>query len=362
MPVLTVTALDLETWAETMQAKAEFPWLLRRLVWATCSEIQQVDFRGGHHVYMRGFDGLVDCGRGNHIVSAGVSGWELTTEKNVTKKANADYNKRTLNSGGLDKAKTSFIFATPCSWPRGRDWEREKRAAKQWGDVRAVSSDDLEMWMDEVPWIATEFAHFSLGKDIAGLRTPEMIWNVYSNVPTPSGNRLGPEFVVGGRNPILSQLLNWMASEIVGGGKRILRISASSGREALDFLAAGIRSATEPGYAKLASRVVVIDNEVSARALRGVSADHTIIGSGDVIPHMIELARKTSCKVIIFHARSNPVASPLPGIDAIDLEPIAKSEMIRAVIGLGYPPEQAGQLCEEHSFDYERIRRFVFLC
>jgi hypothetical protein len=360
--VLTVTALDLEKWAETIPAKAEFPWLLRRLVWATCSEIWKLDFRGGHHVYLRGFDGLVDCGRGNHIVPAGVSGWELTTDKNVTKKANEDYNKRTLNPRGLDKRKSSFIFATPCSWPAGRDWEQEKKATKQWGDVRVVLSDDLEMWMDEVPWIATEFARLCLGKEIAGLRTIEMIWNAYSNVPTPSGDHLGPEFVVGGRKHIQDQLLNWMASEILGGDKRIIRISASSGREALDFLAAGIQSAAETVYAKLASRVFVLDDVASAQSLRGVSANHTIIGTGDVIPHIIELSRKTNCKVIIFHARSKPAPSPLPWIDGIELEPLAKSEMIRAVIDLGYPPEQAGQLCEEHSFDYERIRRFVFLC
>ena len=360
--MLTVTALDLEKWAETIQAKAEFPWLLRRLVWATSSEIRLLDFRGGHHVYLRGFDGLVDCGRGNHIVASGLSAWELTTEKDVTTKANTDYNKRTLDSGGLDKMTTTFIFATPSKWPGGREWEKEKKAAQQWGDVRVVMSVDLEMWMDEVPWIATEFARLCLGKEIAGLRTVETIWNAYCNVPTHSGDHLGPEFVVGGRKRVQDELLNWMASDIVGGDRRIIRISACSGREALDFLAAGIQSGSETGYAKLASRVVVVDDVASAQSLRGVSADHTVIGTGDVIPHIIEISRKTNCKVIIIHAGSNQTPSPLPWIERIDLEPIAKSEMIRNVIGLGYSPEEAAQLCEEHSFDYERIRRFIFLC
>jgi hypothetical protein len=360
--VLTVTALDLENWAATMQAKAEFPRLLGRLVWATCSEIRQLDFRGDHHVYLRGFDGLVDCGRGNHIVSIGMSGWELTTEKNVTKKANADYEKRTLNSGGLDKAKTTFMYATPCSWPQAREWEQEKRATGPWAGVQAISSDDLEIWMDKVPWITTDFAHFCLGKNVTGLKTPEMIWKVYSNVPTSNDDPLGPDFVIGGRRAILRQVLNWMATEISVSRKRIIRISASSTREVLDFLAAGIRSAAGPEYVKLASRVVIVDNEVAALSLRGVTADHTIIGTGDVIPHMIELSRKTNCKVIIFHAHANSTATPLPGIDAIELEPIAKGEMIRGVIALGYSPEKAGALCEEYSFDYERIRRSVFLC
>ena len=95
-------------------------------------------FPGGHHVYLGGFDGVVDCGHGNHIVPPGVSGWEFTTEKNVIGKANDDFEKRTRDSKGFDRNKTTFIFATPCRWPKGREWEREKKATKQWRDVRVV--------------------------------------------------------------------------------------------------------------------------------------------------------------------------------------------------------------------------------
>lgn len=359
--MLTITALDLENWAESVSAKAELPWLLRRLVWATCSEIGKLEFPGGHHIYLGGFDGVVDCGRGNHIVPPGLSGWELTTEKHVTAKANEVFGKRTHDSGGFDKNITTFMFATPCRWPAGREWEKEKKAARQWGDVRVVLSDDLETWMDEVPWIATEFARLCLGKTVAGLRSIGMIWSVYSNVPTRNGAPLGPEFVVGSRKSVLGQLMNWLGNEITGSENRLIRIAASSDREALDFVAAGIRSATEVEYDKLASRVVIVDDEASALSLRGISTHHTLVGTGKVIPYMISLSRKTNCKVIIYHPRSSVTPGPLPGIPDIDLEPIAKNDMIRAVSAIGYPPEEAARLCEENLFDYERIRRCVFL-
>jgi hypothetical protein len=357
--VLTVTALDLEKWAETVSAKAELPWLLRRLVWASCSEIGKLEFPGGHHVYLGGFDGVVDCGRGNHIVPPGVSGWELTTEKNVTGKANADFEKRTDDSKGFDRNKTTFIFATPCRWPTGREWEKEKKAARQWRDVRVVLSDDLETWMDEVPWLATEFARLCLGKNVAGLRSIEIVWSIYSNVPTPNGTPLGPDLIVGNRKSILGQLTNWIGNEIMG-SERLLRIAASSEREALDFVAAGIRSATE--YDKLASRVVIVDDEASARSLRGISAHHTLLGTGSVVPYVVALSQKTNCKVIIYYSRGNSVGNPLPWIPKIDLEPLAKNDMVRAVTAFGYPAEEAARLCEENLFDYERIRKCVFLC
>ena len=176
-----------------------------------------------------------------------------------------------------------------------------------------------------------------------------------------SGDHLGPEFVVGGRKRVQDELLNWMASDLVGGDRRIIRISACSGREALDFLAAGIQSGSETGYAKLASRAVVVDDVASAQSLRGVSADQR--SEREMLFRTLSksLGRRTA-RLLLSMLAVIGLRSPLPWIERIDLQPIAKSEMIRNVIGLGYSPEEAAQLCEEHSFDYERIRRFIFLC
>ena len=223
-------------------------------------------------------------------------------------------------------------------------------------------SDDLETWMDEVPWIGTEFAHLCLGKSVPGLRSIEMIWSTYCNVPTRNAVPLGPEFVVGNRNAILRQLIHWMGTEVIDNNHRLIRIEASSHREVLDFVAAGIRSASEVECAKLASKVVIVDDEASAVTLRGISPHHTLLGTGKVIPHIIALSRKTNCKVIIYHQRSDAVTSPLPWIHKIDLKPIPKSDMIGAVTAFGYAPEEAARICEENVFDYERVRNSVFLC
>ena len=131
--MLTVTSDELQKWADKYSAKAEFPQLIRRLIWATCSEIRKLDFSGDEDIYLSGFDGIVDCGQGNHIVPNGLSVWELSTEKDVTSKANDDYDKRTQDPGLIDSSKASFIFATPRRWSKGKDWETEKTGNNEWG-------------------------------------------------------------------------------------------------------------------------------------------------------------------------------------------------------------------------------------
>src|SRR3989442_10075065 len=201
--MLTVTPDELQKWADTYSAKAQFPHLIRRLIWATCGEIRKLEFQGDEDVYLSGFDGIVDCGQGNHIVPNGLSVWELSTDKEVVSKANHDYEKRTQNPGLVDRSKSSFIFATPRRWPKGKDWEAEKTGTQSWGGVRALWSGPIATWMDEVPWVATSFARLCLEKEVAGFRTIEMIWETYTNVPAGS---LQANFVIGGRHRTRDQL------------------------------------------------------------------------------------------------------------------------------------------------------------
>lgn len=213
--------------------------------------------------------------------------------------------------------------------------------------------------MDEVPWVATSFARLCLGKEITGLRTMEMIWEVYTNVPA---RRLEPDFVIGGRDRIRDQLLSWILSEVSTDDERIIRVSGSSEREIFDFVAAGARTLDDSEYTKCASRVFAVDDVPSAQCLRGVTADHTILVSGEVIPQVIKLSRRTNCKVVIVHASRNTTTAPLPSLDAIELGAIGRTETIRNVIGFGYAPQEAGRVCEQCSFEYEPIRRAIFLC
>jgi hypothetical protein len=93
--VIWITALDFEHWAQSYNAKFEFPRVIWRLISATCPDIQRLDIPGGEHSFLAGLDGVVQCESGNEFVPSGLSIWEFGTENKVTGKANRDYKKRT---------------------------------------------------------------------------------------------------------------------------------------------------------------------------------------------------------------------------------------------------------------------------
>src|SRR4051794_416187 len=106
-------ATDLASWANRLDAQAQLPRLLRRLVLATVERTIGVSFRAGEGVQLGGWDGLVSIEAGNAFVPDGVSSWELGTNRDVKGKADEDYDKRSGDPGDLDPSRSAFVFVTP---------------------------------------------------------------------------------------------------------------------------------------------------------------------------------------------------------------------------------------------------------
>jgi hypothetical protein len=221
--VIWITALDFEHWAQSYNAKFEFPRLIRRLISATCSDIQQLNIPGGEHGFLPGLDGVVQCGGGNDFVPSGFSVWEFGTENQVTGKANRDYKKRTESATAWNKKAANFCFATPCRWTQCETWEKEKNGDLVWNKVHGIWSRHLETWIERVPWVAAHFAETYLNRRILGLRTIEMIWDHYANVPNVNGTELPQHFVVNGRERIRTEFLSWLTNPGIHDIKRIIR-------------------------------------------------------------------------------------------------------------------------------------------
>jgi hypothetical protein len=103
-----------------------------------------------------------------------------------------------------------------------------------------------------------------------------------------------------------------------------------------------------------------VDDIAAAQALRGVTADHTILTTGNTIPYVYPLWKRTNCKLVLYHS-SKQLPPPFPGIDSIELRPAEKGGFIKCLIELGYSPNDADELCQANSFDYAQIRKAVFL-
>lgn len=107
---------------------------------------------------LSGWDGLLEVERGNPWVPSGVSGWEFSCGKEITSKANDDYEKRTADSLSLNKDTATFVFVTSRRWTGKKQWERNRREEGKWRDVRAYDADDLVMWLERAPEVAQWFA------------------------------------------------------------------------------------------------------------------------------------------------------------------------------------------------------------
>src|SRR2546430_6434845 len=104
MLITLADATDLSTWANRIEAMADLPDIVRRLLLTTVNDLSRLHFRAGEGTRYPGWDGIAHCDSGNAYVAAGPSVWEMGTESKIKQKAEADLAKRTADPLGLDPA------------------------------------------------------------------------------------------------------------------------------------------------------------------------------------------------------------------------------------------------------------------
>ncbi len=193
--------MDLETWAERVEAAFELPTLVARLVLASVGREVQVRFPSGEGGWAAGTDGEVTTSVVGHpYVPTGSSVWELTARsKDTQKKAQDDYDKDTAALSAQAAADKTFVFVTLARWPGKARWVEERKAERTWRDVQAYDRDDLVHWIDLAPSVGAWLAE-KLGKRPPGIRDLDCVWNEWS---LATGRPLTAELVLcdrGGRS------------------------------------------------------------------------------------------------------------------------------------------------------------------
>lgn len=116
---LLVSAGDLDSWADTEDAKGAFPELMRRLL-AQTPGVSNINIRAHEGTAAPGWDGTATSA-GSAYLPAGELRFEFGTNQDPKRKANEDYKKRAKEAAGTtDEIIYSPHPGTGQRLPRGR--------------------------------------------------------------------------------------------------------------------------------------------------------------------------------------------------------------------------------------------------
>lgn len=245
---LSLTATDIDTWADSKLAQTHLPLLVRRLVFATASGLAAASFRAGEGVALPGWDGIVEATGSAVYVPAGPSFWEMGTDQDIKGKADDDYGKRTADPLGAVPNTSAFVFVTPRRWSMKGKWKTIHTGT--WREVRVYDADDIEAWLDEAPAVRTWLARL-LGKRPDGVIDLEGYLQGWSGVTQKA---LSPELVLAGRGEVVAKLRAW-----VSGPPAVLTLRGETVEEAIAVVAAASLDAGDLAAQRLASRGIVVE-------------------------------------------------------------------------------------------------------
>ena len=241
--------IDIIGWADRIDARSEFPRLIRGLITANNDQVTMLEMRAAEGVDAPGYDGRSEALRSTPFVPAGACVWELGTGANPADKAQRDYRARTDDPLGIVVAETTFVFVTPREWRGKESWAQSKRDEGAWFDVRVFDVDDIEQALELAPAVHHRFSEV-VGKASHGAMSIEWWWDKFRRLSSPS---LDPEMVLAGRADAAADLLRIFAT-----APRQTSVSAISTDEVIAFVAATILSSEPDVRDDLLGRALIV--------------------------------------------------------------------------------------------------------
>ena len=341
--VAVFRAGQIERWSEEIGSRQKLPVLMRKLVHAVGEGLERVDFPGYDNAERYGWDGFVEAGVGTPWIPQGQSGWELSTEKSIKRKADADYAARTASVPPGERAGSAFIFVTTRNWSGKGRWASEKIAPGHWREVRAYDVSDLEQWAEHSATAQIWLAEL-LGIPVEGYRSLERCWQDWAAVTTPE---LSTKLFDPAVEAHATQIDGWLS----GGVSQPLTIAADSVDEALAFLASAAGSALLERH-DLASRAVVFDTPDGLMRFGAVKTAQIIAvaTSREVEREMGSLGESVPCIIVRFR---NPV-DPTP---VITLDRLNRASFEAALHDMSIDRERAEILYRESGRSPTVLRR-----
>lgn len=336
---------QIENWADTYNAKADLPALISRLVRGSMPMSTQTFFPAGTAAYVRGYDGIVKAEIDYRYVPLGTSLWEFGTEKNVKKKANDDYDKRTLNPEGHDPNERTLIFLTPRFWQDKDKWRTEKLAKGIWKDIRAYDCRDIEEWLDETPAVSRWFAAETNVLPFDGIITVEEFWREFAH---GKPGHFPPSILTGGREYQLQQLYDFLSTE-----PDIQAVRAASKEEATAFIIACAKQFDESAQTSFLSKSLIIETDTNFRSLQINSRNLNMIAKFEKLNILYPAVEKGHHVLVPLGPDEtfNQNTITLPGLD--------RELQVSSLISMGFSDENARRLSIEAGRDITVLRRLL---
>jgi addiction module HigA family antidote len=315
-PFLAIKANDIEAWTTpNVSARVRLSVFLRTLVYSTGVGLRKVDFPGNDDAQRPGWDGFIESDEGTPWIPEGLSGWEFGVTQDIKGKADGDFAKSVKATSKADREQTTFIFVTPRRWAGKEDWARAMKATRQWKDVRAYDSSDLEQWLEQSlagqAWFANETHRPS-----DGVRSLDKCWSDWADVASPPlTGTLFQTAIAAARRTMTSRLSKSPDGPTV--------IAADSVEEALAFLAQLFRTKDEDlgGYR---DRVLVFDKPgVLPKLAQGAQNFVAVVLDRDVERELGPFAR--SIQSIVVYPRNATNAEPHIVLESVNHDAFSSS-------------------------------------
>lgn len=341
-PFLDIKANEIEKWVDIdeISARSRLAVFLRTLAHSTCKSISKINFPGNDDSQRPGWDGWIESNDATPWIPEALSSWEFGVNKDITTKANNDFDK-SVKAHAQDSTNITFVFVTPRRWSGKDKWVKKKKALNKWKDVRAYDSSDLEQWLAQsLPaqsWLANEAKLPT--QNVSSL---DSIWREWACVCNPN---LIPSFFA----KLIESHKDKIKAYLSQPPQKPFYIAADSKIEAMAFLFALLSNDNE--FLPYRDNCLVFkDKNILPRLAEGSKNFIAVTSNEEVESELAQYAHQIHSFVVCSKNASTQ------HID-IKLEILDSTTFIRALEEMGIPYDDATVLAKKSGYSLTVLRR-----
>ena len=309
MKVITASKLESLSVEKSRLFQELLPELVKRLIIDSVSDLSSIRMPDCNDIWAPGFDGVVECKEESLYVNSGISVWEFGNVGDSLSKINSDYEKRKMNSLGLNLKKTTYYAVIPKIWAfdsKGWSITKWETSKKDWREVKIYDASVLCDWLNKSPAVLT-WLFERIYEDHLDFTTVSKAWESFSKTTEP---RFSTKLFVIGREEQKLEFYKLLSEN------EIIKVKSKTNMDSFGFCLASIMASDD-----FKNSVIVINDEKAYKKVSEVCKNKILLLKPMEIDSFIE-----GNKTIICY--DNEAVSIEPDIL---LSPLKKKEYLSAL-------------------------------